>query len=692
MLRYFCLTALAAAFLLVQPIFAADDPYLWLEEIDSDAALDWVKARNAESSGELEAVPQFASIHARNLEIYHSAERIPSVVIRGEHLYNFWRDDKHVRGIWRRTNLAQYRQAAPQWETIIDVDALAAAENESWVWMGPTCLAPEYRVCMIGLSRGGADAVVRREFDTVRKEFVTDGFVLPEAKSEVSWKDADTIWVATDLGAGSLTTSGYPRVAKEWRRGTPITAARTVFEGLQDDVGVMAYSRHTPEGRYDIAARYPSIFEEENFIMLGGRLVRLDLPSDAWMRGFFKDHMLVSLRSDWTVAGKTYPQAALLAIKLDAFLRGNRKFDLIFEPSEKTSLRAVSPTSDRLLLTVLDNVRGRLWALRCSPDGWQREQLTLPGLGQVRVTSTADNRDMFFFKYQDSLTPSSLWLIEGSSEPVKVKSEPDFFDPAGMKMVQYEATSADGTKVPYFVVLPKGFVANGSNPTMLYGYGGFEISTTPYYRATWGSAWLERGGVAVLANIRGGGEFGPRWHQAALKANRHKSFEDFIAIAEDLVARKITSTAHLGIMGGSNGGLLVAAVLTQRPDLFKAVVCAAPLIDMKRYHKLLAGASWMSEYGDPDKPEEWAFIKTWSPYHNLKKDAGYTKVLLTSSTRDDRVHPAHARKMAAKMLDLGYPVFLYENIEGGHSGAADENQRAYINALEMAYLWLMLGN
>jgi prolyl oligopeptidase len=668
------------------------DPYLWLEEVEGERALTWVKEQSARTVAELERVPEFAAVRARNLEIYDSKDRIPEVGIRGRYLYNFWRDSEHVRGVWRRTTLEQYRTAVPAWETVIDVDALATAEHESWVWKGASCLPFEHRHCMVALSRGGGDAVVYREFDTQSGAFVPGGFALPEAKSNVDWKDENTLWVGTDFGPDSLTSSGYPRLAKEWRRGTPLAEARTVFAGEVTDVSSSASSVFTPEGRYDLVYRGTTFFSGSAFLQLGGRLVKLDLPEDANSHGFFKDQLLVSLRSDWTVAAKSYRQDSLLAIDLGRFLAGDRDFAVLFEPSERVSFAGVTRTRDSLLLTTLDNVRSRLYRLRLTADGWKREEIRLPGLGSAAVTTTSDDDDTFMYSYEDYLTPTSLFLVPAGdlARVEKLKSMPAFFDSTGMTVAQYEATSPDGTRVPYFVVMPKGFEANGKNPTLLEGYGGFEVPMVPDYSGVVGSAWVARGGVYVMSNIRGGGEFGPRWHQAALKEKRPRAFEDFIAVAEDLVARKITSPEHLGMLGGSNGGLLVGAVLNLRPDLFKGVVCAVPLLDMRRYHRLLAGASWMAEYGDPDKEDEWAYIKTWSPYHNLKAGVRYPRAFFFTSTRDDRVHPGHARKMVAKMEAMGYPVLYWENTEGGHAGAADNTQRAQMWALVYSYLWMTL--
>jgi prolyl oligopeptidase len=664
------------------------DPYLWLEGIDDAKALAWVKQQNAVSQAELAAVPEYQPIFDKSLEIFDSEARIPMPSLRGDRVDNFWQDRAHERGLWRRTTLASYRTADPAWDTLLDLDALSKADGQPWVFKGADCLPPDHRLCLVSLSRGGGDAIVVREFDAVAKAFIPGGFSLPEAKSQVTWRDKDTLWVGTDFGPGSLTSSGYPRVVKLWRRGTPLSEARTVFEGQAEDVASGGNSLFTAEGRYDVVSRAVTFYTAETYLMLGQRLVRLPIPDDASFQGVFRDQVLFSLRSDWTVGGASYRQGALLASGLDDLLRGKHAFSVLFEPSERTSLDGVATTSDAVLVGSLDNVHGKLGRFAFAAGAWTHEDVPLPGLGTVGIAAASDDSRWYFLLYQDFLTPSSLLLAEGAKAQ-QVKALPAFFDPAGMKVDQFEATSPDGTKVPYFVVSP-GLQPNGAAPTLLYGYGGFEVAQVPSYGAVRGTAWLARGGVFALANIRGGGEFGPRWHRAALKQDRVKSFQDFVAVAEDLVARKITSPRHLGIMGGSNGGLLVGAAFTQRPDLFGAVVCQVPLLDMQRYSKLLAGASWMAEYGDPDKPEDWAYIKTWSPYHNLKKDAGYPKVFFWTTTRDDRVHPAHARKMVARMMDMGHPVYYFENIEGGHGSGAVNRQRALTTALEYAYLWKML--
>ena len=684
---------LAAAALLAGSVAAqeaSDDPFRWLEEVQGEKALAWVKQQNAKSTKVLEARKEYRPVFERTLQILDSKEKIPYPDLHGETVYNFWRDDAHERGLWRRTTLASYRTAAPEWETVLDVDALAKAEGKAWVFHGASCLAPAHVRCMVSLSPGGSDASVQREFDTKAKQFVPGGFSLPEAKSRVAWRDDDTLWVGTDFGPGSLTASGYPRFVKLWKRGTPLSAARTVFEGKTEDVASAGGTEILSDGRYDVVTRVPAFYRHESFLVLGERLVKIDVPEDSQLRGFFRDRLLLSLRTDWTTGGKTYRAGSLLAASVDDLLRGARRLEVLFEPSERVSLAAVDRTRERILVQTLDNVRSRVAALTLEGGVWKRAELPAPGLGTVSLAATSDETETFFFTYQDFTTPSSLWLAEGAAAPAKLKSMPAFFDATGMRTEQYEATSKDGTRIPYFVVTPKGFKADGNAPTLLYGYGGFEASQVPRYNGTLGAAWLARGGVYVLANIRGGGEFGPAWHQAAVKENHFRNFEDFSAVARDVISRKISSARRLGIMGGSQGGLLVGGTFTLYPDLFRAVVAQVPLADMRRFNQLLAGASWMAEYGDPDKPEQWAYIQTWSPYHLLKADAKYPTPFYWTNTRDDRVHPGHARKMVAKMEAQGHPVYYFENTEGGHGSGAVNKQTAAVTALQYAYLWMML--
>jgi len=684
------ITGLAMTLLLSTLLPAGEtDPYLWLEEVEGEKALTWVKEQNRRSTAELEATSDYKQAFDRILKIMDSEERIPSPSLDGPYVYNFWQDQSHERGILRRTSLASYRTEKPQWETVLDIDALAKADGVPYVYKGRESLEPECRLWMVALSRGGADAVLYREFDSVKKEFVGDGFSIPEAKTTVAWKDADTLWVATEFGEGSLTTSGYPRVAKEWKRGTPLADARTLYEGPVQNVGTWPAAIDTPQGRYNFIYDAPTIFTAQIYMAVGTRLVRLNVPEDALLHDIFRDHLLLSLRTDWNVGENAYKEGSLVAAPIDDLLQGRSVFPLLFEPSERVALESVSSTRDHVLMTTLDNVHSRFYRIGYSKGEWPKEEIPLPGIGTATVKATALDSDLFFFSYQDFVTPDSLFLMDEGG-PVKVKALPAFFNTGGVTVNQYEAVSKDGTKIPYFVVTPKGFKADGKAPTYLYGYGGFEESEVPAYGPNIGAAWIERGGVYALANIRGGGEFGPRWHKAAMKENRMKSFDDFIAVAEDLIARTITSPRHLGIVGGSQGGLLVGGAATLRPDLFGAVVCQVPLLDMQRYSKLLAGASWMAEYGDPEIPEEWAYIQTWSPYHLVRKDVRYPKIFFWTTTRDDRVHPGHARKMVAKMMDMGHPVYYFENIEGGHGSGSVNRQKAYVRALEFSYLWKML--
>ncbi len=664
-----------------------DDPYAWLEDVTGDKALAWVKERNAVSTKELEASPQFDPIRTRLLAIMDSKEKIPFVAKHGRWYYNFWRDQDHVRGLWRRTSLEEYAKADPAWETVIDLDKLAAEEKENWVWKGYDVLHPTYDRCLVNLSRGGADAMVVKEFDLNQKEFVKEGFFLPEAKSDTAWRDRDTLYVGTDFGPDSLTSSGYPRIVKEWKRGTPLASAKTVFEGKKEDVSVSAAVAHDHGRKYEFVNRAPTFFTSEQRVRRGDDWVKIDKPDDA-SAGTYADQIVIRLRSDWSVGGRTYPAGALLATDFEGYLKGERKMEMLFTPSDRKSLAGTSDTKNFLIINELENVRNRLYAWKLENGKWTRNPIEAPAFGSVSASGIdSDESDDYFMTVTDYLTPSSLYLgTVGKPGREKLKSLPHFFKTDGLEISQHEAVSKDGTRVPYFEVGRKDRKLDGKNPTLLYGYGGFEVPLVPAYSGGIGCSWLERGGTYILANIRGGGEFGPRWHEAARKANRQRAYDDFIAVAEDLIKRKITSPQHLGIQGGSNGGLLMGVMLTQRPDLFKAVVCQVPLLDMRRFNQLLAGASWMAEYGDPDKPEEWAYISKYSPYHNLKKGTLYPRTLFTTSTRDDRVHPGHARKMVARMQEQGHDVLYYENIEGGHGGAANNKQAAFMSALAYTFL------
>ncbi len=672
-----------------------EDPRQWLEDVSGAKALSWVRERNAISTGELAKSLEFAALNERLLHILDSKDKIPFITKQGAWYYNFWKDDKNPRGLWRRTTLEEYRKPKPNWEIVLDLDALGNEEKENWVWHGADFLYPGYDRALLSLSRGGADADVVREFEVITKTFVQDGFRLPEAKSASTWKNRDTLLVGTDFGKDSLTKSGYPRIAKEWKRGTPLAEAKLVFEGKVDDVSAGVGWDPTPGFEREIAYRSLTFFTNEMFVRRAGQFVRIDKPDDA-DASFHREWLFLTLRTDWTVGGKTRKAGSLLAIKDEAFTKGDRNFDLLFEPSERKSLASFSNTRNHLILNELDNVCNRLFVLTPEHGRWKRTALSDTAPFSSINASAVDSIDSddYFLMGSNYLRPSNLvygtFSETNSFRPEELKSAPKFFDATGLAVSQHEAVSKDGTKVPYFMVARKELALSGSNPTLLYGYGGFEVSLTPDYDPIAGAAWLEKGGIYVVANIRGGGEFGPKWHQAALKEKRHRAYEDFAAVAEDLVKRKITSVKHLGAMGGSNGGLLMGNMLTLYPQLFGAIVCQVPLLDMQRYHKLLAGASWMAEYGNPDEPKEWEFIKTFSPYHNVMQEGKYPRTLFTTSTRDDRVHPSHARKMVATMLEMGHDVLLYENIEGGHGGAADNKQAAFMKALAYTFLWRQL--
>jgi prolyl oligopeptidase len=676
------------------------DPYLWLEEVEGAKALTWVKERNAVSEKLLSARPEYEPTRAGVLKILDSKDKIPYISRVGDHFFNFWQDANNKRGLLRKTTLDEYRKPNPAWETVLDIDALGKAENENWVYSGSRTYRPANTRTLISLSRGGADATVLREFDLVSKTFVKDGFNLPEAKLSATWLDADSLLVGTDFGPGSMTESGYPRIIKLWKRGTPISAATTVFEAKASDVTAGVSVVRDLNSQHVVFSRAIDFYRGEDFLWRGGKFTKIDKPDDASF-GIDGEWAVINLRSDWVVNGATHKAGSLLTTPLAHYLRGERKFTTLFSPTPTTSLAGSAETKSYVILSILDNVSTRLeeWTRPATLDGaWTKRAINAPFPGTIWASELHDSLrkddpfgESYFLNYTDFLTPSTLSLARaGTDARETLKSQPKYFDANEMKSEQFFATSKDGTRIPYFVVSQKSLKRDGNNPTLLYGYGGFEVSEQPGYRGSVGQGWLERGGVYVVANIRGGGEFGPSWHQAAIKANKQKSYDDFIAVAEELVAKKITQPKHLGIMGGSNGGLLVGATFVQRPDLFGAVVCQVPLLDMQRYHKLLAGASWMAEYGNPEEASEWAAIQKYSPYQNVKKEAKYPRVLFTTSTRDDRVHPAHARKMVARMMEQGHDVLYYENIEGGHGGAADNLQRAHLLALEYSYLWMQL--
>ncbi|MER7761440.1 prolyl oligopeptidase family serine peptidase [Streptomyces sp. NPDC097619] len=665
------------------------DPYLWLEDVTGDAALDWVRERNAETVAELASDPGFDPLRADLREVLDAADRIPYTTRRGAHLYNFWQDARHVRGLWRRTTLEEYRTEDPAWEVLLDLDALAADEGEDWVWAGSRVLYPEYRHALVLLSREGADAVVVREFDLTTRSFVPDGFRVPEAKTRISWIDRDHVFVGTDWGPGSMTESGYPRTVRRWKRGTPLESAEPVHEGAHEDLSVAAW--HDPTGGFerDLLSVHRDFWRSDLYLLEPGDVLRrIEVPEDA-DTSVHRDRLLVSVKTPWL----DRPAGSLLAFRLDAFLAGEREPEVLFTPDERTALTGWSWTRSHLVLELLSDVSTRIEVLTPGPEGWARQPLAdVPPLSTASLTDTDPyTGEEYFLDITGHLKPSTLYRgeIGGTSEVLRQATVR--FDAEGLAVAQHFAVSADGTRVPYFVIGPADRERRGPSPTILNGYGGFEVSLTPAYSAVRGRAWLARGGTYVVANIRGGGEYGPAWHRSALKSGRDRSYEDFAAVAEDLVARGITTPARLGITGGSNGGLLMGAMLTRRPELFGAIAAAVPLLDMLRFHRLLAGASWVAEYGDPEDPTERPYLEGLSPYHRLRADAAYPPVLLTTSTRDDRVHPGHARKTAARLRELGHRVLFHENTSGGHSGAADHDHIAFNQALVHTFMWRSLG-
>ncbi|ANF59469.1 prolyl oligopeptidase [Halotalea alkalilenta] len=671
------------------------DPWRWLEEVDSPDALAWVEARNRETFALLGEDAGFERLARRLLEIEQRDSRIPYVVARDQWFYNFWQDSEHPRGVWRRTQWPSYLSDTPDWEVLIDVDALNRQEGEQWVWHGARCLPPErdgepWRRALVALSRGGADADVTREFDLVDKRWVEDGFNRDESKGGLAWIDFDRVYAYTDFGPGSLTASNYPRQVRLWQRGTALASAPVVFEAEHGDVMAVAWRDLTRGFERDFVLQVTSFHSQRLIERLpdGGELV-LELPEDAHA-SVHREWLLVQPREAWTVDGVTHPGGALLAIDYLAFKQGARAFVRLFTPSPGVALEGFSWTRHHLVLELLEHVRQRLVVLTPGQgDDWSPRALAGAPQGVLGFGPLDDEKsDEYLLSVTDFLLPPTLARGRIDDPEIEVvKRSVAEFDAAGMRVEQRFAVSLDGTRVPYFLVLPRDVSRETKPlPTLLYGYGGFEISLTPHYLAAAGVAWLSRGGAMVFANIRGGGEYGPDWHRAALKQHRHKAFEDFAAVARALVEEGVTVPSRLGIQGGSNGGLLVGNMLTHYPELFDCAVCEVPLLDMQRYHRLLAGASWIAEYGDPDSGDWDDFLHRFSPYHNLHQGTDYPAVLFTTSTRDDRVHPGHARKMAAKMAAMGCEVHYYENIEGGHGGAADAPQRARLKALAWRFL------
>lgn len=658
-----------------------DDPYLWLEDVTGDEALAWVRAHNEPTIAQLGG-QRFEQMRTEALEVLDTDTRIPYVRRRGEYLYNFWRDARHQKGVWRRTSLESYLQEQPEWDVIIDVDELASADGVSWVWAGAQVIEPDFSRALISLSPGGSDAAVVREFDMESRQFVDGGFELPEAKSQVSWVDHDTLLIGTDLGEGTLTESGYPREVRRWRRGQPLADAEVVFSGARTDVIVAASVDRTEGFERTLISRALDFFNDEIYELRAGELIRIDAPTDSSV-SVHREWLLIELRTDWQYGRESYRAGSLLAAPYEEFLGGTASLTTVFEPDAHTCLHHYAWTRDRLVVVTLADVASRVEVY--TPGSWAAEPVRgLPENTNTVIAATDEDGDEIFLDSSGFDTPSRLLHGAAGGELREIKRAPSFFDAADLEVTQHFATSEDGTSVPYFVVGHRH--RQGPGPTLLGGYGGFEVARTPSYDGVLGRLWLSRGGTYVLANIRGGGEYGPTWHTQAMREGRHLVSEDFAAVAKDLVDRGITTVEQLGAQGGSNGGLLMGIMLTQYPELFGALVCSVPLLDMRRFHLLLAGASWVAEYGNPDDPADWEFISKYSPYQNISPDRRYPPVLITTSTRDDRVHPGHARKMTAALEAAGHPVRYYENIEGGHAGAADNPQTAFRAALIYEFL------
>ena len=670
-----------------------DDPYLWLEEIEGERALDFVERQNRLTLQKFGGTG-FAGDRDTLAAIYDRPDNIPYVTRRGGLLYNIWKDANYPRGIWRRTTLDEFRKPNPKWEILLDVDRLALEENHDWILSWVQTLPGNHPRAILSLSRGGSDAATLREFDVDTRSFVADGFVLPEAKSGAEWLDADTLLLSSAYGEGMATNSGYARTGRLWRRGTDIGRAPVIFETTPDNMA--AYSDIDRTGA-NLRVWFVERLDFFKFnLWLGdeaGAETKLDVPTDIWLQAH-QDWQVIKLRTAWTVAGQTYAPDTVLGISLSAFLAGDRNFAIVFEPGPRRALQGLFWSAGRLVLPILDELRPVFEVLTPSAKGWSRGSLPgLPEIGVVDVwrldTHESESNGDLLANIQGPLTPSSLKLIERIESPVLLKQAPRTFSADGLVVTQHEAISIDGERIPYVQTGPA--AATGDAPVYLNAYGGFGIAVRPYYNPAIGKLWLERGGTSVVANIRGGGEFGTRWHDAGRYAGKRLAHDDFAAVAADLVRRGVTRPERIAAEGGSNGGILISNMLTRYPERFGALFCTIPLIDMRRYTKLLAGASWIAEYGDPDKPKEWAWLQTYSAYHTAKPGQKYPPILIATTRRDDRVHPGHARKMTAKLQAMGYEAYFYEPAAGGHGYGKNNKERAAFTALGYAFLKDKIG-
>ena len=680
------------------PILALDN-YQWLENIEGKKSMEWVMEKNRITDDKLKPKKLYKELYNQALTVLNNKSRLPAVTQKGKWIYNFWQDEKHPRGIYRKTTIKQFKKSKPKWYTVLDMDEYSLLKGENYDFHGLSCLPPDGNDCLVNLSLGGGDAIVVREFDLKKKKFVKNGFSVPLAKTQVSWIDKNNIYIGTDFGVGSLTKSGYPKIIKKWQRGTALSQAKTVYQADDNSMSVNTRRFSYYDSYIDMINENTSFWSDDKYQIVNDKIIKLDLPNSATTIGTYNNKLVVSLNKDWHNNNEIYVQGEVLLVDIELLRGEGGKIESVIKPDKKTVIEEVDITKHGLLITIMEDVKSKLRRYKQQKNGqWQITDISFPNNGTINISSIDESTGDFFAEYESFITPPSLYYVKSSDlTPELIKQQNESFDGSQFKVIQNFATSVDGTRVPYFVVMNKNTQLDGKNPTHIFSYGGFRNTLSPSYSGSYealsgayGKLWLERGGIFVLANIRGGGEYGPAWHEAALLKNRHKSFEDFESVARDLFSKKITSAKHLGIEGRSNGGLLVTATMTRHPELYAAVVCGAPLIDMKRYSKLLAGASWMGEYGDPDNAEMWNYIKTYSPYQNVKEGITYPPIFFYTSTKDDRVHPGHARKMAAKLIDKGNIVDYYENIEGGHHGFSTNEQLAHRLALSYSHLWLNL--
>ena len=684
----------------VEPEFEAEnDPFIWLEETRSDRALAWVEGENEKTIAALQTDPRFEELKAEALAIYNAEDRIPGVSFTHYGMVNFWQDATNPKGILRRTTLESWRSDNPEWETILDVDALAAEEGKEWVYGGMSCLPPDGTRCMVYLSDGGKDARVAREFDLETLDFVPDSespFELPESQGGASWVDRDTLLISRDFGPDTVTDSFYPFTTREWKRGTPIEDAEEIFRGEKSDVSAGAYLLRDGDavihGR--MAYRGVSFHEREYYYEIDGEWVKLDLPKKAGPYGIIDGRILFSTDVDWETQGKTFPADSLVSADLEEWKAdpNGAELSLVWAPGDRQTKRGASSNANSLYVSILDNVKGKVLKFDYENGAWKQTEIGLPANSTVGVATASDETDQIMFTSTDFLSPGTYYYAEDGVNLEVVKESPSRFDASGMTIQQFEATSKDGTKIPYFVVHAEDMPMDGSTPVLMGGYGGFQVPRLPSYLGSTGKMWLERGNAYVLANIRGGGEFGPNWHQTAIRENKQRTWDDFIAVGRDLVERGITSPEHLGVEGGSQGGLLVGTAFTQAPDLFNAAIVQIPLFDMLRYQFIGRGASWIGEYGDPRIPEQREWIEGYSPYQKLLEEKDYPRVFYVTSTADDRTHPSHGRKAAARMAAQGDDYLYYEDMKGGHSGGVDNEQRATLRAMQIVYLLQQLAD